>query len=161
MSFPLGGNLLIDIFCEKILLFQALKALEQLSKAPKFVKRCKSFPNKNKYQEDLLLNVCRDNDLSYEDLHTKYVKPFKKNMKKTKGSNSNLIDNSDSDSDDEEEDIKSTVNVQSTINDSNVLEKKLINDILCYVENKEGGAIYNNEVCKIGEVKQGEFFLYN
>ena len=114
-----------------------------------------------KYQEDLLLNVCRDNDLSYEDLHTKYVKPFKKNMKKTKGSNSNLIDNSDSDSDDEEEDIKSTVNVQSTINDSNVLEKKLINDILCYVENKEGGAIYNNEVCKIGEVKQGEFFLYN
>ena len=37
VSFPLGGNLLIDIFCEQILLFQALKALE-LSKAPNLSK---------------------------------------------------------------------------------------------------------------------------
>ena len=38
MGFPLGGNLLIDLFCEQSLLFQALKALE-LSKATRFVKR--------------------------------------------------------------------------------------------------------------------------
>ena len=37
VSFPLGGNLLIDIFCEQSLLFQALKALE-LSKAPNLSK---------------------------------------------------------------------------------------------------------------------------
>ena len=37
VSFPLGENLLIDIFCEQILLFQALKALE-ISKAPNLSK---------------------------------------------------------------------------------------------------------------------------
>ena len=111
-----------------------------------------------KYQEDLLLNVCREHELSYDDLHSKYVKPFKKSLKKSK--NSNLIDNSDSESDDDDE-IKNNVTSQPIVNETNVLEKKVINDTLCYVENKEGGSIYNNEVMKIGEIKQGEFFLYN
>ena len=111
-----------------------------------------------KYQEDLLLNVCREYDLSYDELHSKYVKPFKKNLKKSK--NSNLIDNSESESDEDDE-IRNNVSSQPIVNDTNVLEKRLINDILCYVENKEGGSIYNNEVMKIGEIKQGEFFLYN
>ena len=30
----------------------------------------------------------------------------------------------------------------------------------CFIENKEGGSIYNHEVIKIGEVKNGEFILY-
>lgn len=109
-----------------------------------------------KYQEDLLLNVCREHELSYDDLHSKYVKPFKKSLKKSK--NSNLIDNSDSESDDE---MKTDLGSQPIINETNVLEKKLINNILCYVENKEGGCIYNNEVIKIGEIREGEFLLYN
>ena len=37
-----------------------------------------------KYQEDLLMKICDDNDLSYEELHVKYIKPFKKTLKKTK-----------------------------------------------------------------------------
>jgi hypothetical protein len=38
VGFPLGENLLIDLFCVQSLLFQALKVLE-LSKATRFVKR--------------------------------------------------------------------------------------------------------------------------
>lgn len=112
-----------------------------------------------KYQEDLLLNICRDNDLNYDDLHSKYIKSFKKNVKKNK--NINLIDNSDSDSDIESEDIKSSINVSENNNETNVLEKIIIKDNTCYIENKEGGSIYNNEVIKIGEVREGEYFLYN
>ena len=108
-----------------------------------------------KYQEDLLLNICRDYNLEYEDLHAKYIKSLKKNIKKTK--NINLIDNSDSESDLESEEIKESIQKDNT---ENILEKIEINNKLCYIENKEGGSIYNNEVVKIGEVKEGKYHLY-
>lgn len=110
-----------------------------------------------KYQEDLLLNICRDKELNYDELHAKYIKTLKKSMKKSK--NCNLIDNSDSESDAETEEIKA--NMTSNLgNNENVLEKVKIESKVCYVENKEGGSIYNNEVMKIGEVKDGKYHLY-
>ena len=110
-----------------------------------------------KYQEDLLLNVCREKDLNYDELHSKYIKTLKKSIKKSK--NSNLIDNSDSESEAETEEIKA--NMTSNLgNNENVLEKVKIDSKVCYVENKEGGSIYNNEVMKIGEVKEGKYHLY-
>ena len=86
-------------------------------------------------------------------MHTKYIKNFKKNFKKTK--NSELIEI-------EENDTEST-DIQNNINefeDLNVLEKKMIDDKTCFIENKEGGSIYNREVIKIGEVKDGSYVLY-
>ena len=111
-----------------------------------------------KYQEDLLLNICRDNDLPYDELHTKYIKTLKKTMKKSK--NANLIDNSDSESELESDEIKASIAKNQSNTEPNVLEKIIINDKSCYIENKEGGSIYNNEVIKIGEVKEGKYHLY-
>jgi len=113
-----------------------------------------------KYQEELLMNICQDHSLSYEDLHNKYIKSFKKSIKKKK--NSNLIDNSDSES--ENIDNISNLNIEGQTDGKtqmNVLEKVNIQDKVCYIEN-DGGIIYNSEVMKIGEVKSnGEYFLYN
>jgi len=106
-----------------------------------------------KYQEDLLLTISSDYNLNYDEMHTKYIKNFKKNFKKTK--NSELIEI-------EENDTEST-DIQNNINefeDLNVLEKKIIDDKTCFIENKEGGSIYNREVIKIGEVKDGSYVLY-
>ena len=115
-----------------------------------------------KSQEDLLMNICNDNEnkLSYEDLHNKYIKPFKKNIKKKKALN--LIEDSDSENDDECDEIATnTKNLENNNSDINVLEKISINDKTCYIENKEGGSIYNSEVIKIGEIKlNGEYLLY-
>ena len=103
-----------------------------------------------KYQEDLLMNICNDNNLSYEDLHNKYIKSFKKNIKKKK--NNILIEDSDSENDDESDQVRNNIND---------LEKISFKNKICYIENKEGGSIYNNEVIKIGEVKtNGEYLLY-
>jgi len=114
-----------------------------------------------KYQEELLMNICQDHSLSYEDLHNKYIKSFKKSIKKKK--NSNLIDNSDSESENNEGDI-SNLNIEGQSGEKtqmNILEKVSIQDKVCYIEN-EGGIIYNSEVMKIGEVKSnGEYFLYD
>jgi len=111
-----------------------------------------------KYQEDLLMNICKDNNLSYEDLHNKYIKSFKKSIKKKK--NMNLID-SDSDIENENENVKNNTTILNNLKSNiNILEKVNIKDIICYIENKEGGSIYNKEVMKIGEVKDGEYFLY-
>ena len=112
-----------------------------------------------KYQEDLLMNICKDNNLSYENLHNKYIKSFKKSIKRKK--NMNLIDESNSDSDIENENIKkNTTTLNNLKSNINILEKINIKDIICYIENKEGGSIYNKEVMKIGEIKDGEYFLY-
>lgn len=109
-----------------------------------------------KYQEDLLLNICKDNNLCYEDLHVKYIKSFKKNMKINK--NNNLIDISDSESDNDGNNLQNT-NTASN-NNINILEKIKIKDNTYYIENKEGGIIYNSEVIKIGEIKNGNYFIY-
>ena len=42
-----------------------------------------------------------------------------------------------------------------------ILEKHTIDGKVCFIENKEGGSIYDKDVIKIGEVKEGEFILYN
>jgi hypothetical protein len=113
-----------------------------------------------KYQEDLLMNICNDNNLSYEDLHNKYIKSFKKNIKKKK--NNILIEDSDSENDDESDQVRNNINdLENTNLDKNILEKISLKNKICYIENKEGGSIYNNEVIKIGEVKtNGEYLLY-
>lgn len=111
-----------------------------------------------KYQEDLLLNICREKELDYDELHSKYIKTLKKSMKKSK--NVNLIDNSDSESEIDSEEVKSTL-ASNQLNNENVLEKIKINSKICYIENKEGGSIYDQEVVKIGEVKEGKFHLYS
>ncbi len=112
-----------------------------------------------KYQEDLLMNIFKDNKLSYEDLHNKYIKSFKKTLKKNK--NINLIDDSETESETESEEIKNNINhLESLKSEMNILEKINIKDKVCYIENKDGGSIYNSEVIKIGEVKNGDFFLY-
>ena len=113
-----------------------------------------------KYQEDLLMNICNDNNLSYEDLHNKYIKSFKKNIKKKK--NNILIEDSDSENDDESDQVRNNINdLENTNLDKNILEKISLKNKICYIENKEEGSIYNNEVIKIGEVKtNGEYLLY-
>jgi hypothetical protein len=113
-----------------------------------------------KYQEDLLMNICKDHTLSYEDLHNKYIKSFKKNIKKKK--NLNLIEDSDSENDNESDQIrKNTNSLEKKNSDINILEKISIKNKVCYIENKDGGSIYNNEVIKIGEVKSnGDYLLY-
>ena len=110
-----------------------------------------------KYQEDLLLNICREKGLDYDELHSKYIKTLKKTMKKSK--NANLIDNSDSESEVESDEVKASMALNQA-NNENVLEKVNINNKVCYIENKEGGSIFNNEVIKIGEVKDGKYKLY-
>jgi hypothetical protein len=110
-----------------------------------------------KYQEDLLLNICREKELDYDELHSKYIKTLKKTMKKSK--NANLIDNSDSESEIENDEVKASMSSNEANND-HVLEKIKIDSKVCYIENKEGGSIFNNEVIKIGEVKDGEYHLY-
>ena len=107
-----------------------------------------------KYQEDLLLKISTDYNLNYDEMHEKYLKNFKKNFKKSK--KSQLIDLDDNDS--ESIEINNSVNEMEEI--ENILEKHEINGEVCFIENKEGGTIYNNEVIKVGEVKNGQFILY-
>ena len=107
-----------------------------------------------KYQEDLLLKISTDYNLNYDDMHDKYLKNFKKNFKKSK--KNQLIDLEENDS--ESLEINNSVNEMEEI--ENILEKHEINGKVCFIENKEGGTIYNNEVIKVGEVKNGQFILY-
>ena len=106
-----------------------------------------------KFQEDLLLKISTDYDLNYDEMHEKYLKNFKKNFKKSK--KSQLIDVED---DSESIEINNSVNEIEEI--ENILEKHEINGEVCFIENKEGGTIYNNEVIKVGEVKNGQFIMY-
>ena len=113
-----------------------------------------------KYQEELLMNICQEHNLPYEELHNKHIKSFKKSLKKRK--NTNLIDNSDSESESESNEGNSKNDSGNTKEKSpiNILEKVSIKDKICYIE-KELGIIYNSEVMKIGEVKtNGDYFLY-
>jgi hypothetical protein len=107
-----------------------------------------------KYQEDVLLKIATDYELNYEELHDKYLKNFKKNFKKSK--KTLLIDLEENES--ESAEIQNTLNeIEET---ENILEKHQVKGKECFIENKEGGSIYNHEVIKIGEVKNGEFILY-
>jgi len=107
-----------------------------------------------KFQEDLLLKIATDYSLNYDEMHDKYLKNFKKNFKKSK--KSQLIDIEENDS--ESAEINNTINEMEEA--ENILEKHTIDEKVYFVENKEGGTIYNNEVIKVGEVKNGQFILY-
>ena len=104
-----------------------------------------------KAKEDLLVQLCNDYDLKYDELHKKYIQSFKKTIKSKKSTNQELID-SDNGSDDD--------NVTDIVKNEPILEKKEINNIVCYVEDKEGGNIYNQDVEKVGEIRGGEYVLY-
>lgn len=107
-----------------------------------------------KYQEELLLKIATEYELSYDEMHDKYIKNFKKSLKKSTKKNQLIDETTDSDS----VDINNTINDLEEIN--NVLEKTNIEGKVCFIEHKEGGSIYNKDVIKIGEVKDGEYILY-
>ena len=65
-----------------------------------------------KYQEDLLLTISSDYNLNYDEMHTKYIKNFKKNFKKTK--NSELIEIEENDT--ESTDIQNNINEFEDLN---------------------------------------------
>ena len=107
-----------------------------------------------KYQEDLLLKIATDYELDYSEMHEKYIKNFKKSLKKTK--KMQLIDEC---SDSETAEIQN--NLTEFEDQTNVLEKTKIKGRTCFIENKEGGTIYDKDVMKIGEVKDGEYVLFS
>ena len=107
-----------------------------------------------KYQEDLLLKIATDHDLDYNEMHEKYIKNFKKSLKKTK--KMQLIDEC---SDSETAEIEN--NLTEFEDQNNVLEKTKIKGKVCFIEKKEGGIIYDKDVMKIGEVKNGEYVLFS
>jgi len=107
-----------------------------------------------KYQEDLLLKIATDYDIDYNEMHEKYIKDFKKSLKKT----SKKIQLIEEGSDSEIGDIAQ--NQEELDEHANILEKTKIDGKVCFIENKEGGIIYDKDVMKIGEVKKGEFILY-
>ena len=96
--------------------------------------------------ESIIENIANDYDLNVKELQTKYIKDFKKNIKKNK----NLIDTDSSES--SNEDIED--------DNTNILEKIKINNIPYYFERKEGGSIFNKEVERVGEFKNGEYLLF-
>ena len=96
--------------------------------------------------DDLLVKISKDYNIDLKELQNKYLKDFKKKK------NKNLID-SDSNSESNEDNNHHIENL-------NLLQKKKINDKVYYIDNKEGGSIYNNEVIKVGEFKNGEYILY-
>lgn len=106
--------------------------------------------DKLKAKEELLLQICEDHDLEYKKLYKKYIKPLKK---KNKDEMNDLID-IDSDSENDNEDSLSETKSVS-------LERITIKDKICYVENIEGGFIYDSEVKKIGVLQKGEYVLYD
>ena len=114
-----------------------------------------------KAKEELLKTICEDENLNYDELNVRYIKSLKKDIKK-KCSNLELILDSDSSSSDEESENNNDLCKQDKKNtkESIPLEKHKIKNKLCYVENIEGGSIFNSNVVKIGEVKEGSFLLY-
>lgn len=96
--------------------------------------------------EELLKSISEEYNLDYEELEIKYLRD---NIKKSK--NKNLIDIDDNDSD---------IDLSNAIQKNEpVLERKEINGIVCFVDNKKG-CIYNKEVIKIGQVENGEYKLF-
>ena len=111
-----------------------------------------------KCQEELLLKISTEHKLDYNELHEKYIKNYiknyMKNFKKNSKKNQLIEDGSDSES----AEIKN--NLIELEDETNVLEKIEVDGKTCFIENKEGGTIYDKDVIKIGEVKEGNFLLY-
>ena len=117
---------------------------------------------KDEMYKDLYLKQSEEECKVYREIYEKYNSMYQKIIDTNLYIDIyNLIDESNSDSDIENENIKkNTTTLNNLKSNINILEKINIKDIICYIENKEGGSIYNKEVMKIGEIKDGEYFLY-
>ena len=99
-----------------------------------------------KSNEEIINRISIDYNLDYKELEKKYLKDIKKKCK-----NKNLIDIDDNDSD---------IDLSNSIQKNEpVLERKEIEGVTCFVDNKMG-YIYNKEVIKIGQVENGEYKLF-
>lgn len=99
-----------------------------------------------KSNEEILNKISIDYNLDYKELEKNYLKDVKKKCK-----NKNLIDIDDNDSD---------IDLSNSIQKNQpVLERKEIDGIICFIDNKMG-CIYNKEVIKIGQVENGEYKLF-
>tara|TARA_X000000950_G_C13861272_1_gene638833 strand:+ start:282 stop:719 length:438 start_codon:yes stop_codon:yes gene_type:complete len=106
-----------------------------------------------KYQDELLLKISTDYGLNYEELYAKYLKNFKKTIKKSKSFQ--LID---------EDELDEELNeIQSTLDDvepNRVLEKIVLDGSTYYYDQKNGGSIFNKDAEKVGDVNNGKFMLH-
>ena len=99
-----------------------------------------------KSNQDILNKISIDYNLDYKELEKKYLKDIKNKCR-----NKNLIDSDDNDSD---------IDLSNSIQKNEpVLERKQIDGITCFIDNKIG-CIYNKEVIKIGQVENGEYKLF-
>lgn len=106
-----------------------------------------------KYQDELILKISTDYNLSYEELYEKYLKNFKKTIKKSKSFQ--LID--EDEMDDELNEIQNSLD---DIEPNRVLEKIIIEGSTYYYDQKNGGSIFNKDAEKVGDVNNGKFMLH-
>ena len=88
--------------------------------------------NNKKTQIKLLKSIAKDYNLDYDELNNKYIK-------------NKLVDKID----------------QTNDNKEFILEKILINEKECFIENRFNGKIYNFKMEIIGEVKNNNFILFD
>ena len=101
--------------------------------------------------ETIIESIASDYNLDKKILQSKYLKIIKKNIKKNNSPSLSLIeiDTSDSSNCDEVDD------------ETNVLEKVEINNKSYWFERKNGGNIFNREVEKVGEYKNGQYLIFD
>ena len=109
-----------------------------------------------KIQESLIKQISKDYDLPYKELCKKYLK--RKSKKYINKKNNNFLIELEECSDEDTDIKKMLTNHQNNTN--KVFDKMTINDIECYVENKEGGFIYNKKLEKLGEISDGKPIFY-
>lgn len=109
-----------------------------------------------KIQESLIKQISKDYDLPYKELCKKYIK--KKSKKYISKKNNNFLIELEECSDDDTDIKKMLTNHQNNTN--KVFDKIIINNMECYVENKEGGFIYNKKLEKLGEITDGKPIFY-
>jgi hypothetical protein len=109
-----------------------------------------------KTQESLIKQISKDYDLPYKELCKKYLK--RKSKKYINKINDNFLIELDECSDEDTDITKMLTNHKNNVN--KVFDKMTINSIECYVENKEGGFIYNKKLEKLGEISDGKPIFY-
>ena len=109
-----------------------------------------------KIQESLIKQISKDYDLPYKELCKKYLK--RKSKKYINKKNNNFLIELEECSDEDTDIRKMLTNHQNNAN--KVFDKMIINNIECYVENKEGGFIYNKKLEKLGEITDGKPIFY-
>ena len=112
-----------------------------------------------KSNEELILLISKEYNLEYSSLINKFIKPKKKNLKNKK--TFELIDDSDSDDSNEDSDINiNNLVLSNSTSSNNILEKKKLNNIEYFCDNKEGGNVYNSECKNVGKIINGEIQLF-